>query len=806
MLDLFWKEITLTLRTLWKRPSYTIVVVVTLAIGFGACTAVFSVVHSVLLRPLPFHSPDRLALIPSLNRDGFGKMEQYGSSLNDFMDWRERNRSFTALAAMQPTEVAITGIGDAEQIEAGLISANLFDTLGVRPYAGRFFSTKDEIANANVVILSHGLWRNRFGGSTNALGQAIVVDGSARQIIGIAPRDFFFAANAELWLPLNLSTPRNARTPGRNLAVTGRVRDNVTIDQASNEIKVIAAQLAREFQGNAGWGAKALPIREPYVREVRSILYFLLAAVSFLLLIVCVNVANLVLVRHMERKEEMVLRLALGGSRIKLLRQGFLENILLTIFGGSLGLFLSALALKPMIALSPLIGSSPSGNRILNSVTLDLRVVLFALSVSLITGVVLSILPILRISRLNLFEILKSSARRSVGTIHERRFQKVFVIAQLAISFLLLIGAALMLQSFERLKSIDPGFKTESLLTARLTLPESRYGSHEKRAQFQQQILENIKTIPGVIAASATTRLPLNEFAMTTLFEVDGVPTPDGGHVANFRRIGPSYFQTLMTPVLLGREFTKKDPDSNMPVAIVSREMAKQFWPGQSAIGKRVRRLSQTDKMWRTIVGIVEDVKDSSLSAPPGMTFYIPYMQSSIPSFHLVIRSADPSRIIAPVREKVRELDPDLPLYQAATAQELFMDSLSRTRFSAYLLAIFALLGMFIAVIGVYGVVSYSTTRRVNEIGVRMAVGAPQRSILVLILKQSLRFSLWGILIGLIASIYMERTITSMWSASGGLEAYVATSAVVAFTALVASFIPALRATRIDPVTALRYE
>lgn len=807
MLADFLSNFFITIRFLWKRPSFPIVVVLTLAIGIGACATIFTVVNSVLLRPLAFGSPEQLVLLPSLNKDAGGKTEEYGGSLIDFLDWRDRARSFTELAAMQPTEVAITGSGVPEQVEAGIISANLFHVLGVRPYAGRFFSVQEEVENSHVVILSHGLWLRRFGGAKDVLARTIVVDGTSRQIIGIAPSDFFFAANAELWVPLNLRVPRNPRTSAYNLAVTGRLRNGIPVEQASKEIKAIAAQLAREYPANSGWDATALPIREPYVREVRDILYFLLAAVSALLLLVCVNVSNVILVRHLERRAEFALRLALGGTRRQLLLQGFLENTLLTTCGGVLGLLLSTVALKPIVALSPLVASSPSGNRILNAAHIDVRVILFVFGICFVISALLSAIPLIRTSGFKLYELLKSASRRSTGALRERRFQAIFVIAQLAVSFLLLIGAALMLQSFLRLKNTDPGFKTESLITARITLPESRYPKHEQRAQFLRAMLAKIKSIPGIDSASTTTRLPLNEFGITTLFEVDGRISPEGGFVANFRRIGDSYFQTLRTSVLEGREFTAAEGENGMPVAIVSREMARRIWPGQSAIGKRIRRMSKSDRNWRTIVGVVKDVKDSSIASDPGLTLYIPYAQASIPSFHLVIRSnVIPDQMMEPLRRTIHEMDPDLPLYQVTTAEELLMDSLSRPRFAAYLLAGFAFLGMLIALIGVYGVVSYSTARRVNEIGVRIAVGAQQSSILALILEQSLRLSLYGILLGLIASLFLENSVTSLWSGHGGWNIYLSTASAIAVTAVTASLLPAFRATRVDPVHALRYE
>jgi putative ABC transport system permease protein len=799
------KHFLFTIRGLLHRPSFTLVVLITLMFGIGASVAIFTLVDSVLLRPLAFASPDRLVLIPSLNQDGTGKIEEYGSSIHDFLEWRNRSKSFSSLIAMQPTEVAITGAGEPEQLEAGLITANLFDVLGVHPVAGRFFVTQEEVANATVVILSQGLWKRRFGENVSALGQTIIVDGIARQIVGIAPSNFFFSAPSELWLPQNL-TKGNPLAIARFMTVAGRLRDGVSIEQASSEMQTIAGQMSKEFAGNAGWSAKVIPIREPFVRDIKNILYFLSGAVGFFLVIVCMNVANIVLVRNMEQQNDMILRLALGGTRNHLLRHALVENSVLTVLGGLLGVALAAISLKPLIALSPVIASSPSGNRILSSVHIDIRVVLFALALSIIVALALSIVPTLRISRLNLAEALKRAGSRTTGSVYERKFQKGFAIAQIAVSFLLFIGTALMLQTFVRLQNVSPGFNPDSLLTARITLPQTQYDTHQKRAEFQKLLLERAQAIPGVVSASMTTRLPLNEFSMTTLFEVDGVPTPEGGFVANFRRIGPDYFKTLQTRILEGREFTTVDGENAIPAVVISREMANRLWPGKSPIGKRIRRLARLDPDWKTIVGVVEDLKDSSLVGSVGMTFYMPYRQGSIPPIHVVIRSSNPANAAVELRRTVRQMNPDLPLYQLTTGKELVMNSLSRQRFTLYLLGIFAMLGMIVALVGVYSVISYTTASRVNEIGLRMAVGAQQRSILTLILEQSLRLTLWGLLIGLITSLFVERIVSSIWTGTAGWETYLPVAIFIAFTTLVAAILPALRATRIDPMLALRHE
>jgi putative ABC transport system permease protein len=801
------QELLITIRGLVRRPSFTIVVLLTLMVGIAASTAIFTVLDSVLLRPLPFRSPERLAMVPSVNQDATGKEQDYGSSLSDFLDWRERNHSFEALVAMQSSEVAVTGKGEPEQVDAGFVSANLFDALGIQLHAGRAFREEEEIPNSPVVIITKGLWRSRYGGEQDVLGKTIVVDGVARKIVGLGPDNLLYAGPARLWLPLDLSFDRSQRTPQRNTAIAGRLRSGVSFEQASDDMKAIAAQMSREFPINVGWSARVRPIREPYVQDIKPMLIFLSGAVVFLLIILCINVANLVLIRHIERCGENVLRLMLGAERWDLWKRTFLENICLTLLAGALGLLVARFALPPLIEFSPILGTSPSGNKILESLTLDPRVILFAFVLSLLIAILLSILPLFKLPFSNLSSALKSGSKGTTGMLNERRFQNIFVVAQLSISFMLLVSAVLTIQTFHGYQGIDTGFRTASLLTASVTLPATRYDTHEKRVAVQRQMVESIRSIPGVVSASATTRLPLNEFGLTALFDVDGIPPVESGFTANFRRIGEGYFETMKVLVLEGRDFTSADLQDGLPVAIVSQQMARRFWPGQSAIGKRIRRRSKIDNVWRTVVGVVGDMKDTSLTVDRELTLYVPFMQSSVPSFHLVLRTAGrPEKTVAMLREQIRQIDPDLPLYKIATGEELFADSLSRPRFAAYLLVIFALVGAFVALVGVYGVVSYSTSRRVNEIGIRMAIGADLRSILQLIFEQSIRYSLWGILFGFMAALIMERMVTTVWATPGTVLLYVTISGTVLLSGLIASLMPALRAIRIDPVTALRHE
>ncbi|MCI0414674.1 ABC transporter permease [bacterium] len=803
-------ELGVALRVLWKRPGFSAVVILTLALGIGASSATFTVINSVLLKPLPYGNPDKMVLIPNTNRDASGKLEEYGTSISDFLDWKDRSKSFAAMGAMIPMEMALTGSGTPEQLDAGQISANLFSTLEVQRYAGRFFTEEEQVENSPVAILSHNLWTRRFGGAADVIGQTIIVDGIARQIVGIAPPGFFFSADSEFWTPLNLSAPRQPRSPVRNVAVAGRLKEGVTVAQAAQEMSSIAEQLSFEFpETNTGWSVTVLPIREPLIREVRGTIVVLMAAAAFLLLIAWANAGNLVLVRGLERRSELAVRRALGAARRHLIQQYFLENLIMSLSAGILGLLFSIFALRPIAALSPLVSTSPGGRRILSGITPDFTVVLFALGISVLTGIGLTFLFLTDRSGKGFLTILKSGGGRATEGRGDRRAQSALIIAEIAVALLLSVGAGLMIRSYNNLRNVHPGFHVEKLLTAKLNLPASRYESHTRRTLFMQELLREVNTIPGVTSASATTRLPLNSFAMTTFYEVEGadVLSNEQGFVANFRRISPAYFHTIGTTILEGREFTSADNDSSVPVALVSREMARRFWPLHSAIGKRIQRKSKSDRVWRTIIGVVDDVKDGALSEAAGSTLYIPDQQGSIAAFHLVIRTSGvPASLISILRERIWRLDKDLPVYRVITAEEMFSDSLSRPRFAAVLLGTLACLGLGIALLGIYGVISYSTARKSHEIGLRIALGARPQSVLHLILKQALKLTLWGIAIGMAASVAADRLADSLWYGAGNYSVFLIAPPVLIIVSMLASLAPALRATRVDPAISLRYE
>lgn len=804
------RQIRFAIRLLSSRPTFTCIAVCTLALSIGASAAVFTAVNGILLRPLPFgHSKD-LVTVASTNKDATGKISDYGTNIQNYLDWTDRNHVFQSLAAMEQIQVGLTGLGEPEQIDAGRITANFFSTLEVQPLLGRVFLPEEQTASSNVVILSYGLWQRMFGGRPDVLNSMIHLDGVPYQIVGILPSSFYFVAPCQVWLPMNLGVDRTAVGTSANLAVAGRLKPKMNLKLASDEMNRIASQLSKEYpSSNAGWGAKVYPMGEQYIQDVRPALLILMTAVSFLVFIGCANVATLILARSVEREPELALRMALGADRKSLLGQFLSENLVLTFCGGFLGLLLSFWFLKPILALSPLSVSAFTSVSALENISIDLRVVLFTFSISLVTGIFFGILPVFKQWSKDPGVTLKENGRRNSSGVSHRRALNFLVITEISLAFVLLIGATLAIRGFLNLEKVRTGFQTKNILIAKITLPASRY-DHELRAAFVDRLRENIALIPGVSSVATTNRLPLNEFSMTTVFEVEGKPLsePGQGLIANFRRISPDYFRTIGTPLLEGRDFDLFEKDG-IPAAIVSREMARRYWPGKSAIGKRIKRFSRADAVWRTVVGVVDDIKDTRLTEAPGATLYVPYAQTSVAWIQLAIRSSIASASLTDsIRRSVWALDKNLPVYGITTMETIYSESLLRPRFLSFLLTAFAGLGFLIAILGVYGVISYSISQRVQEIGIRMALGAQRTSVIWLILRQSFLPVISGIAIGLFFFYLFARFGSDLIpgiSAPDYRIAWIVPAGLILASAL-AVLLPARKATRVDPVHALRCE
>jgi putative ABC transport system permease protein len=810
MIESIFRQVRLAVRLLWIRPAFTIIAIATLALAMGAGTAVFTAVNAILLRPLPFGNPDQIVAVNSTNQDATGKVEDYGASINDYLDWAERNQVFQSLAAMDQMQISITGLVQPQQVDIGRVTANFFSTFDVQPVLGRFFLPQEQTNSSNVVILSYGLWQQFFAGDSNVVGKTIQLDGVPYSVIGVAPPSFYYAAPSQLWLPENLNVDRVIRTTSANLAVVGRLKAGVSVGQAGAAMTSIASQLAKEYPvSNAGWGARVRPVREQIVNDARPTLLMLMTAVGFLVLIAAANVATLILARSVEREPELALRVALGADRKSLFLQLLTENLILSLCGGAIGLLLAIWFLKPILMLSPLSASAYTKVSMLEKVTIDYRVIFFSFGLSVVTGFFFGMLSSLRQSTKDPGIVLKENGRGSSAGLSYRRVLSILVIAEISLVFVLLIGSAITIRGLLNLEKVHPGFRVDHVLVSKITLPATRY-DHEARTAFVEKMREKLSTLHGVSSVAVTNRLPLNEFSLTTIFEVEGrrLPTPGQGLISNFRRISPDYFKTIGTRLLEGRDFESWDKTS-LPVAIVSKEMAHRYWPGESAIGKRIRRFSRADAVWRTVVGVVDDVADTNLTEPPGATLYIPFSQNSFQTIQLVVRSStDPASLTDGVRESVKALDKDIPVYDVTTMEELFAESLMKPRFVSVLLTSFAALGFLIAAFAVYGVISFSLAQRTQEIGIRMALGAQRTSVINLILRQASIPVLIGLAIGLGISFALTKLGSDLIPGIPNMDYHFVwiVPAGLMLASFLAIIVPASRATRIDPVIALRCE
>jgi len=801
------KEIRFALRGLSKRPVFTAIAVVTLALGIGANTAIFSVVNTVLLRPLPLKEPDRLMTFwHSAPAKGLRHMD-----LNDalFAYYRERTRTFESLAAFEDGEFALTGGGEPEVVPGAVVTFNYFNVLGREPLHGRTFSAQEDTPGHNsVVILSYALWQRRFGGNPNIVGQSINIDSNPATVVGIMPADFSFPDPAErasssghmqLWVPKGLD-PQNANS--FNLTAVGRLQPGATPDDANKEITSLYYAFATEshtrFGSDSSVSTVLMPLRNNIVGEVRRPLLVLLGAIGLVLLIACANLTNLLLARAAARSRDMAVRQCLGASALRIARETLTESLLLSFAGEVVGILI---AIWLVTALKSFVSSQIP---YIQSVSVDAPVLLFTTAIMLLTGVLCGLAPALRGARVNLQEAIKSGARGSVSG-SSRRLNNAFVVSQLALSLVLLIGAALFLQSFRNLLSVNPGFRAQNVLMLEMSLPEQKYPDRSQVENFYTQLRQGVNGIPGVQAAELCQVVPFSGDGQGGPFSIEGVQE-EQAKVAWLRSTTPGYFSAMGMPVLKGRGFASSDTRESLPVAIVDEKLAGMYSSGADLVGRRIRI---GDGPWMTIVGVVPNVKNRKLDEEPWPYIYRPYSQWVRRETMLVVRSSvDPTTVVGNVRQEVAKLDPELPLANVSTIQEAIDRSLVTTRLTNTLLAGFAATALLLALTGIYGVMSLNVANRRNEFGIRLALGAQRSNVLSLILGQGLRLAIAGVALGLLASIAFTRLLKGLLfgiSASDPLTfAVIATLLVV--VALVACWIPARRATKVDPLVALRYE
>ena len=791
-------------RLFWKRPGFTLVVVMTLALGIGANTILFSLVNSVLLNPLPYAAPERLVFV-AVHREG----EFYnGASFDDYKDFRERTRSFAQLAAVSPQwTLTLTGVSEPQNLRGLFASSNLFAALGVAPARGRAFGAEEDRANAGrVVVISHGLWQRQFGGGADVLGKSLALDGEPHAIVGVMPAGFQFFDEADLWVPL-AHNPAIGR--GRNvrlLSIFGRLGEGVTREQAESEIVSVAARLESEYAAtNKGFSARLVPLHEHVTGDVRPTLLVLLAAVGLVLLIACANVANLTLARAASRRREFAVRAALGAGRFALTRQVLTESLLLGAAGGAVGLLLAVWGVDLLLSVGP--ENIPRRAEI----GIDSRVLAFTSAVSLLTGALFGLAPALRASRAELGDALKSGARAGESP-RSARLRSALVVSEVALSIMLVAGAGLLARSFVRLLDVNPGFRPDNLVSLGVILPQSSYPRPEQRAEFYRRLEERLRALPGVESVGAVTRLPLHQAGnITSTLVVEGRPAPEGAPPeVDFRRASPDYFRTMGVPLVAGRAFVERDATDAQPVAVVNEAMARRHWPGESALGKRIKLGANPDASpWITVVGVVGNVRHLGLDSEPRPEVYR-HLLTSPPTSPVVVVSTngDPRGLIPTLRGAVRELDRDLPAATARTMDEIIARSVAERRFLMALLGVFAAVALALAAVGIYGVVSNSVAQRTHEIGVRMALGATRGNVLRLVIAQGMTPALAGLALGLAGALALTRVMRGLLFGVGARDPVTLASAalLLAAVALLACYVPARRATRIDPMEALRHE
>jgi putative ABC transport system permease protein len=806
---MLWQDIRYGLRMLAKSPGFTAVVVLTLALGIGANTAIFSVVSAVLLQPLPFPQPEQLV---GLQRSDLRTGEQVrAQSYPDFADLRAQSKSLEAAAAHDESTATMTGMGDPIHLNMGIFSADMFNVLRVPPILGREFTAEEDKPGTHVAVLSYRLWKTRFGGDAKVMNKQIVLDGTPYTVAGVMPAEFQFPLDSQpmdLWTTMAVEGAESQAARGSHfLGVIGRLKSGTTLAAANAETAEISSRLGKQYQDtNSHWRMALQPEIQELVGDVRPALLMVLGAVGFLLLIACANAANLLLARAAGRQREMAIRASLGAGKGRILGQLLTESVLLALAGGALGLLLAIWGTAALANLPSL------GIPRLASAGVDARALAFTLAVSLLTGILFGLAPALHASRFNLFRSLKEGGRTATDGIGRSRLRALLVISQVSLAVVLLIGASLLIESMFHLLHQSPGFDPQGVMAFNLDLPDSRYGKPEQSADFFRDLLARIRAVPGVKDASGVLPLPLSGDAMRTSFEIEGKPVAKSDQPStHIRAVGLDYFQTMRIPLLAGREFDARDDRHAPHVIVINQTLARRFFPNESPIGKHMKpgmSSGKTDTMCE-IVGVVGDVKHRRLWLPDDPESYLPYDQDPIGGMSIVVRSAaDPMTLLPALRTQVHALDPELPLYKAQRMEDYLADSVAQRRFISLLCSIFASAGLLLAVVGLFGVISYSVAQRTHEIGVRVAVGAAKTDILRLILGEGMGITLVGVGVGLLGAVGLSSAVKSQLFGISATDPMTFLGVVVTLSlvALAACYLPARRAARVDPMVALRYE
>src|SRR5262245_12371013 len=824
-MESFIQDLRFGARMLMKSPGFTLIAVLTLALGIGANTAIFTVVNAVLLRPLPYPEARQLALIS----ENFSQrnLNQINVSAPEYLDYRNRSRSFAQVAAYRRQSFTLTGAGEAELLPGAVCSTNLFDALGIKPALGRaFLSGEDQPGGNQVVVLSHGLWQRRFGADPSVVGQKLTFNNNVVEVVGVAPAGFQFPPLTEVWSPIAFTNEWLGQRLGpRNLRVLARLKPESSLQSAQAEMNTLARSLQEQYPeaypASMGWSVTVTSLREQVVGGVQTALWTLLGAVGFVLLIACANVANLLLARAAAREREMAIRAALGAGRSRIVRQLLTESVTLALIGGLLGALIAWQGVKALLTLSPDVLPATA------AVGIDATVMAFTALVSLLTGVGFGLAPALGAAKLDLSGALKESGRG--GGIRRYGLRGGLVVLEVALSLVLVVGAGLLIRSFLQVRAVDPGFEAENVLPMSIALPQTKYPEQQQVAIFYKEVLQRAKTTPGVQAAGLIAGLPLSGSSSTWGFTTEAKPQPTLEEVlegAN-RVISPGYFDTLKIPLRRGRDITETDNESAPGVVVINETLARRNWPNEDPIGKRIKLGSPEpqrtwDGLWLTVIGVVGDVRADSLENEARPEMYLSYLQNpwrgmpSRPHMTLVGRrmtltvrgAAASASLTTAIRQAVAAVDKDQPVTAVATLESLLASSLAQRRFNLLLLSLCATVALALAAIGLYGVMSYGVNQRTQEIGLRMALGAEARDVQRLVIGQGMKLALAGVLIGLGGASALTRLLRTLLF--GMSPADPLTFGLVALlligVALAACWIPARRATKVDPLTALRHE
>jgi putative ABC transport system permease protein len=810
-------------RMLLKNPGITFVVVLALALGIGANTAIFSVVNAVLLRPLPYEESDRLVFLNETSK----AMDDISISYPNFTDWRSQNHVFEKIGVYNRSSYNLTGYGDAERIMTAQMSADLFSALRANAAVGRVFTNdEDKPGGTPVVVLSYALWQRRFGGQASIINQALTFNGKSYTVIGVMPQNFQYPSRVEMWTPVGpLSGQTSWQHRGNHPGLYGvaRLKPGVSFPQAQADMNSIAANLEKQYPNEIGGnGIRTQPLLEVFVSDVRRTLWVLFAAVGFVLLIACANIANLLLARASARQKEMAIRAAMGAGRWRIARQLLTESILLSFVGGALGLLVARWGIQLILRISP--NAIPRSREI----GLDWRVMAFTIGVAFLTGILFGLVPALQAGGVDVHETLKETGR---GTSGRHWLRSSLVIVEVATTLVLLIGAGLMIRSFYRLQRVDPGFSYEHLTSFTVAIPERKYTTIEQRNEFFRRLLENSRSLPGVAGTAAASGLPLGQNGWQTSFTVEGAPPPppDQTPLMEACLVTPDYFQVMNIPLKGGRYFNDHDDRSfvagkdlgkvseeekmmaGMNAIVIDEEFARRYWPNENAVGKRIRLGGSDPKApLLTVMGVVGRVKMEGLSQDSRrVQGYFPFAQMGFSGMTVIAKaSGDPNQLIAALREQVKALDPNQPIYNIRTMNEIRDESVAPERLNLTLLSLFAAIALLLAIVGIYGVMSYTVTQRTHEIGIRMAIGAQPRDVFRMVLGQGMTLALIGVAIGLLGAFGLTRLMASMLF---GVEptdptTFAAIAALLTGVALVACYVPGRRATKVDPVVSLRYE